>query len=286
MSVLVIGASGFVGGASFRYFREVDDEVFGTCRSPVPGMLRFDLLETPLALLDLDWSRISHAVIAAAFTDMERCGSDAAREINVRAPKRVIDELWERDVVPVFLSSDYVYSGDRGCYTEEDAAEPILAYGAQKVEVERYLADSGGRHIVARISHVYGTPWEAEHYLSAMVRELGAGRTIRCATDQVFNPTYLEDTAVGIAALVQSDASGVYNVAADESLSRYALACKICDHLGVDSDLVEPCLINDFDFAEIRPTDTSLCVAKYRKLAGTPLRTTEEVFGTLEWQGA
>ena len=73
---------------------------------------------------------ISHAVILLRDTNPEACVSDIeySRALNVEGIVRIIDCLKERKIKPVFASTEVVYDGERGNYTEEDTPNPILEY--------------------------------------------------------------------------------------------------------------------------------------------------------------
>ena len=77
--------------------------------------------------------------------------------INVQSTRRVIDDLVELGIKPVFTSSEYVFDGEQGNYVEDDPAIPSTVYGSQKLQIEQYLTDRCVDYAVLRLAKVYGS---------------------------------------------------------------------------------------------------------------------------------
>ena len=147
-----------------------------------------------------DRNEISHAVIFYAEAGIDECKADMERsnDINVRSTKQVIDDLDRMGVKPIFISTEYVFNGEKGGYTEEDQALPSTVYGSQKLEIEEYLADRCPDYAVLRLAKVFGTDPEEETILSGWLNQIKRGEEIRCARHQVFVPIHVDD-AVAVA---------------------------------------------------------------------------------------
>src|SRR5262249_35049152 len=142
MSVLVFGASGFLGSWIRTYLEHQGETVTGTCFSKeLPGLKRFDLRKDNLTAIGSVVESATFAIICSSTTDMDRCRSEggATYELNVEKTNALIVQLQDAGIVPIFISTDYVYDGVKGGYSEDDERNPVLAYGQQKVEVENFL---------------------------------------------------------------------------------------------------------------------------------------------------
>src|SRR5262245_48028655 len=151
---LVVGASGYLGRHFLAEFREADASTVGTSRRPTGnGLVPLDLMAPDVGGLPLSGCR--QAVIAAAITKVDACEADpeGTRRVNVLGTLALVRQLWDRDILPVFLSSDYVFPGtDPSGYGDSAQPCPATEYGRQKAEVEAALGTSGRPHLVLRLS--------------------------------------------------------------------------------------------------------------------------------------
>jgi len=223
---------------------------------------------------------------AAAFllfgnTNMDACARDPAgtARVNVEALCRAIDDLVDLGIKPVFASSDAVYDGSCGPWSEGARANPILTYGRQKLEVEEHLATVAGPWVAARLSKILDIEPRAGNPLADWSTQIERGETIRCATDLVFTPIDSRDAASALVALAGMPHRGVFNVCGPTSLARSALLDVLIGELGrhgVRTPSVIHCSIRDFPFAEPRPLDLSMSATKLLRATGIALRDPRE----------
>ena len=255
--ILLLGASSFLGRHLQRRLDPARD--LGTHFSrPLPGTAFFDARSRALGGLVAS-RRFSHAVLMWAEARIDACKADPRRSalLNVEAPKAVIDELIGRGIKPVFVSTECVFDGRRGRYSEADEPCPNTLYGAQKLAVERHLRASGAEHVVLRLSKVYGEDAADGTLLTELRERLRAGGEARCATDQIFNPVHVEDAVEFIRRIIARDLSGVFHISGTETVSRFDLAVRLAAAMGVAARIV-PCSIDDFGFLDHRPHDLSM----------------------------
>lgn len=269
---LVLGASGFLGREVIAHFERRGRPIAGTFfTNPRPGLHSFDLRkpDVPSLLERLPFAP-AFAVIAAATTDMDLCRRDweATSQINVDGTVMVASQLQAAGIVPVFISSDYVYDGETGHYGDEAPRRPILAYGSQKKSVEDALLASGRPFIVVRAARVYSLRLEDRTLLTLTLNALGRGETLRMATDQMFNPSYVEDVCRAIELLVDHRAFGCHNLGPAEGLSRFELATLLKDRLEIRTGTIVRCLLRDLTFGDARPADTTLDSSRFTQATG------------------
>jgi len=169
-------------------------------------------------------------VNAAAYTAVDKAESDAdrARLVNVEAVAALAGAAQRRGAWLVHYSTDYVFDGEKPePYAESDAPNPLGVYGATKSRGDQAIADSGCRHLIFRVSWVFGDG--DRHFAGAMLR-LARDRTeLSVVGDQVGAPTsagrIAEATATALSHVErQGDAaeglSGLYHLAATDSVSR------------------------------------------------------------------
>jgi dTDP-4-dehydrorhamnose reductase len=261
---LIIGASGFVGAHLYATLGQAN--AIATYHSkPFSGGISFDAATMRLADTVLRGHRgLTHAFILHGVTAIDACARDPAgtARINVAGTQRVIDDLVDHGIVPVFASSDAVFDGSRGLWSEEDSVNPILTYGRQKVEVERYLLEHAAAALVLRLAKVVSETPGASGLLGEWLNKLESGEAIHCARDQVFSPVTVDDAVDAFVRLAQEGQAGIVHVCGPRPVSRLQLLQMLLDEASRHRDLparIIPCSIRDFSqFAEIRPFDTSM----------------------------
>jgi dTDP-4-dehydrorhamnose reductase len=163
----------------------------------------------------------------------------------------------------VHVSTDYVFDGEAGPYTEDAPTRPLSVYGSTKLESEALVLARNPRSLVVRTMTLWGRGKGAKTSFVDFVRNsLSAGKPVRIVTDQWGNPTLAEDLALGIWKLVEAGKSGIYNVAGSEWNTRFQWAESIADHYGLDGSLIQSCLTADLKQAARRPLKSGLLTDK------------------------
>ena len=280
--VLILGGSGLIGGAIAEEFGK--DSVLATYRTnPIEDGTYFDATVGSCASLIEQFGRPSIAVLLFAEAQIEFCyqNSSAAAEINIAATTRILDELLDIGVKPVFISTDVVFDGERGNYRECDIARPILEYGRQKLVVERYLEASGSPHLIVRLPKVVSSDPSSDGFFGNWIHLIESGNEILCAEDQMFSPVDVRDVAASIFLLVENTCEGLYHAAGSDNCSRADLFEELLNAIRKRKKTtaqMKRCSIRSFEgFSEDRPLDTTLDSSKLRGLGGTPVRSMEEV---------
>lgn len=261
---LILGASGFVGRALLE--RLGPARAVGAFHArPLPGGVHFDAMTGTLAdLVQRAGGDIGVLYMLHGAVNPEACARDPAgtAAINVAGVQRLVTEAQEMGILPVFISSDYVFDGTRGLRREDEAQCPNTEYGRQKAAVERWMQGLEGRWLVARLSKVVGEGADVHSVLGQLLPDIRRGAPLRMATDQIFSPAHVEDVAAALAALPALEARGIVNVAGPTPYSRHDLTALLLAALrrrepGLTATLV-PISLREIPFLEQRPLNTSL----------------------------
>ncbi len=275
--LLVLGASGFVGRELLRAHRS--GPMTGTfCNSPIDGGIYFDPTKMKLSEIISSGHSFSHAIILFADSDPNSCIAhlEQSRALNIDATQRLLKELRQLEIVPVFTSTEFVFDGTKGRYTEDDMATPILEYGRQKLHIERFIADHFETYITVRLAKVYGgSLQDGTLFTSWMKYFLEGCPSIECANDQFFSPIYVRDVCNALLALTRSGASGLFHLGGPGRYSRIELLHCLVNELhrqGRKPIEIVPRSIDSFGLPERRPRDVSLVSAKLeRAVAISPI---------------
>lgn len=273
---LLLGASSFVGRHLFQQLGH--SAAVGTYFNNAKKYMRyFDSVTMSLGEIIRPDERFTHAVILLGDSQPDSCHADIikSQKLNVTSIVQIIDSLVSYNIIPIFISSQFVFDGVRGGYTEEDTVNPILVYGQQKVAVENYLKDRCEAYLVLRLPHVYGSVKGDRTLLTSWLDQILKGETrIRCAEDQRFSPIYVGDVAEAVRATVENGCVGTYHVAGPQIYARIELLkmllSKLQDRLDIDIE-IEACSINEFAVAEPRPIDVSMNTDKLIRDTGLTL---------------
>jgi len=238
---LVIGASGQIGEQLVCALRNAKLEVLGTYNSrPVPDAYFLDIRDvsqTRSLIVELHPDVI---YLPAAQTNVDACELNPADTYitNVLGVKNILLAATEVAAKPVYFSTDYIFDGKNGPYSETDPVNPICEYGRQKVYAEHLIAMEDKQHLIVRTTVVYGWERQGKNFIYQLLRSLNSGQIIRVPVDQIGNPTYAPDLAQTVVSMVLSGASGVYNVVGSDRIDRYQFARQAARVFGLNQDLV------------------------------------------------
>ncbi len=219
---------------------------------------------------------------AAAWTDVRAAEQSSNRqlvwEVNCHGPRRLAEGCVAAGVPLVHISTDYVFDGQASDpYKEDDAPNPLQAYGASKLDGEREVARVYPAALIARTSTVYGDrPEGPRHYVDAIlahVREHGALEVVRLP---VSSPSYTADIADALVNLLDAGAEGLVHIVNAGAASRLELAREAVRLAGFDIEVGErPERPDDLE----RPDYSVLDTSRYRELTGKLMRPWQEALG-------
>jgi len=274
----IIGAEGFLGSEFFRVYREKFPDCTGTTHRKATGdILKFDLRFPNIASLKLSKTGHKAALILAARPGIEYCEQNKTEtsQVNVTGTIKLVRQLADEGIKPIFFSSDYVFNGITGNYSDGAKTDPITEYGRQKAELESEIPKICGiNYLIVRLSKVFSLEKGSGTLLDEMASILAAGGVIKAAYDQIFNPTYIQDVINSVVLLQSCGASGIFNVCSPESWARYDLAIELAKVTRIDTNRVRKISLDDIFVKAKRPKNTSMLPAKLMaqgRIAFTPM---------------
>ena len=213
----------------------------------------------------LDSEKPDIIVHLAAMTNVDGCelNPDQAQMINVQGTVNLLNHF---DGKFVLISSDYVFDGEDGPYSEEDEVNPINIYGQTKLEAEGKVRELSNNWIIIRTNVVWniGGDYKAS-FADWVVEELKNNRKIRIVEDQWNNPAWTVDLSRVIEQLIQFDAKGVYHYGSADILNRYEFACLIANVYELNDSLIEPITTKELNQPAKRPLKCGLKTDKIKK---------------------
>ncbi len=268
--VLITGASGQLGAYLLRHFSTADVDVVAWS-----GTTRGTLFGQELAPVDLCApDDIAKAFAEAAPETVVHSGAMSAIGHAYQEPQRAeatntqateqLAGLCERNGARlVYVSTDLVFDGERGNYSEDDEARPLSHYGRTKLAAEPAVRATP-RGLVVRVSLLYGPALIARPtFFDQQLEALRAGREFRLFDDEWRTPLDLETAARSLAHAATSDVTGLLHLGGLERLSRWELGERIAKLAGLDQAALVTSSRLDVPSAEPRPRDTSFDSSRF-----------------------
>ncbi|OGC79319.1 MAG: dTDP-4-dehydrorhamnose reductase [candidate division Zixibacteria bacterium RBG_16_40_9] len=210
---------------------------------------------------------------AAAFMAVDACEEqkELAWEVNVEGVKNLLEESLKYEIKFLQISTDYIFDGKNGPYSEEDRPNPVNYYGGTKLQAEEILQDSEIQYLIIRSNVIYGKATKMKKNFFLWVYEnLRQKKQIKVVTDQFNNPTLADNLSILILEATERNLTGILNLAGTEYLSRYDFAFKIADYFDLNRDLIKPVTTPELEQKAARPLRGGLKIDKAQKILSTP----------------
>jgi dTDP-4-dehydrorhamnose reductase len=235
------------------------DTTIATRRPACDTCVHWDIADVD-APAELRLWRPDYVVHTAALTDVDLCERVPALawRTNVEGTKRVSDLACAVDARLVSISSDAVFDGRRGWYTDLDSPKPVNVYAKSKLEGEiPVTAYENG--VVVR-TNIVGP----ERLTAWIIDSARAGRPISVFTDVIFNPLDVFTLAADILTVALCDATGVVHFGADQAISKAEYARRVLQRAGLsDSCLTDSVQPSDEPLRARRPLNTTLVPSEW-----------------------
>lgn len=272
MNILVTGANGFVGHYLVKKLLQHHTVVAtGKGESRLPFNADNFMYEQmdftdPFAVHDVFEKYKPDVVVhAGAMGKPDECEEQQwqAYIVNVEGTVTLLTNAAELNSFFVYVSTDFVFSGEKGNYTEKDPADPVNYYGKTKQEAEEAIREYEADWAIVRTVLVYGQPLSGRSNILTIVKDkLEKNESYNVVDDQIRTPTYVEDLAEGIVKIVDQRATGIFHLSGKDKLTPYQMAQETAVYLGLDKELIKRVTAADFSQPAKRPANTSFITAK------------------------
>lgn len=265
MKALVIGGSGLVGAALLRTVPPGWTTTGTSFAQDLPHLIKLDAGD-PEAVKRLLEQGFDWVLMPAANPNVDGCERDplATRRINVEAVAGVVEACQQVGAGLVYFSSDYVFDGKAGPYTEDDLPKPICEYGRQKLEAEQ-IVDRYPHNLVIRATGVFGIEHLQKNFVYRVIQTLGRGEVLTVPIDQMGNPTLSDDLARMVWRLCQGSHSGLFHVAGRDCMARIDFAALVARVFRLDTGLIRGVSTQELGQLALRPLQAGILSTKAEK---------------------
>jgi dTDP-4-dehydrorhamnose reductase len=278
MKILITGANGFLGYYLIKQLISKNYSVIATgkgnpdlCGYPEKNFIYVPMDFTdPYAVHDVFEKFHPEVVVhAGAMTKPDECEQNQwqAYLTNVEGTVTLLLNAAEQKSFFIFLSTDFVFDGNKGMYSEEDIPSPVNYYGKTKLEAEEAVKEYEQDWAIVRTLLVYGAPPSGRgNFLTVVKDKLEKGEEYRVVDDQVRTPTFVEDLAAGIISIIEKKATGVFHLSGADILTPYRMACLLAEYLQLDKSLLRRVTAENFKQPAVRPLNTGLIIEKAKRV--------------------
>jgi dTDP-4-dehydrorhamnose reductase len=270
--IIITGSSGMLGSNLVQKIGNRCD-IFGTYRdSPNPELgnnLNVDLTDAEKVRDTIGSIRPDFVVHCAALTNVDRCEEDYefARNANALAVKNILSSLGPKKRF-IHISTDSIFDGKSGNYSESNMPSPINNYARTKLEGEGIVERNSCNYVIVRTNMFGWNRVKGESFAEWIINNLSRNNPIRMFADVIFSPLAATFLASYIIRLLDVDFTGKLHIGSRDSISKYGFGLKVAEVFGFDKSLISPVSIDELHLKAPRPKNTSLDISKARTLFG------------------
>ncbi|MEO8414432.1 MAG: SDR family oxidoreductase [Ginsengibacter sp.] len=270
--ILITGSSGMLGGSIVNSLKEKSYEVYGVSRNFNPQLslenqFLIDLSDSNFAAKISVHFKPDIVIHTAACVNLNFCeeNKEFAYEFHVNASKKLA-QLFQSAAF-IYISTDSVFDGQRGNYSETDVTNPLNYYAFSKQKGEESVMENHSNYAIIRTNIVgYHEPLKNSFFEWAL-KSLQGLKQINGFENVVFNPLYSGILADKLFQLLNMGfQSGVYNFGSSNFISKYSFVMNVAANLGLDESLISPKKLINEPNETARPLDTTLNTEKVQNL--------------------
>ena len=241
---------------------------------------QLDLMDKGQVAILFNQIRPDAVIHTAAIANIDVCenNKELAWKVNVGITETIADLCKNCGAKMIVCSTDTVFDGIKGFYTENDEPHAVNYYAETKIEAERIVLASSSNNIVARLSLVMGLPvmGKGNSFLADTIEKLKRGETVKFPGNEIRTPIDVVTLGSALTELAGCNYGGIVHLSGDTRINRYKMALYIAETLGFQPSLILSTDSNAMEGRAPRPNDASMANTLAKSLLKTPMRTLAE----------
>lgn len=264
MKIFIIGASGLVGNNIFNCLeRDPRYDVVGSHFSySTQHTVYFNVFKPDECTFDVKDFKPDVIIHTGALTHVDYCETHPEESYHhtVESTKAAIALAKKCRSKFIYISSDYVFDGENGPYSEDDPVNPLSVYGKHKLEAERLVEKKLKNYLIYRITNVYGNEQRRKNFVAFLIRTATSGESkeLKLPSDQLATPINAYDIGRITDRLIRDNKRGIYHLASNQNLSRVELARRVLKRIPGHKITIIPTLTADLAQPAPRPLNGGL----------------------------
>lgn len=279
-SILITGSNGLLGQKLVNLFLEKNIPFLATSKGdnrnpdcPTENYRNLDVTNPDEIEMLLATNAFGALIHTAAMTNVDQCEEDRAGcdKLNVDAVQYLWTVCKKFSIHFQLLSTDFIFDGEKGNYSEEDSPAPLSYYGTSKVKAEALLsADSNKNWSIVRTIIVYGTAhnMSRSNLILWAMNALPKGQPMNIVDDQFRAPTWADDLALGCWLVIEKRQTGIFHISGPETKSILDWVLLIGQHFGWSTENVTAISSSTLSQVAKRPPKTGFNLSKSKALLG------------------
>jgi dTDP-4-dehydrorhamnose reductase len=274
--VLITGSSGFLGRNLLK-FTTKKLNLIAQYRNNPPVAYGDKVRFLKLDFAAEQWKKLQTLkpqviIHTAAMASIDECETqpELAQRINYLATCRLVDFAAQHKIRFIFISSDAVFDGEKGNYSEEEEPHAVNFYAQTKIAAEKYVLENHPNAVVVRPALFYGLClYGRPSFTEIMLQHLYAGKQIYAFTDQYRTPILVNNLVSALWELTENTFCGYLHLGGPQKVSRLDLGQILCDIFKLDESLLIPVKSQEVNLRAIpvcRWPTVSLKVSNFSKL--------------------
>lgn len=293
--IAILGAGGKVGEALYKILsRELEAEfVLFTTESKLiiedykDTIIRIDVTNKSLLKDELYNYNPEVIINCIAFTNVDLCETEKklAWELNTTLVENLMNISKVLGSHFITFSTDYIFNGNKGPYTELDKPDPLNYYGKSKLAAENIIIGNYDKYTIIRTNLVYGySSYNKGDFIKWIVSSLQQNKDLYIVDSLYANPTLTDDIAEAVMQIILKSTYGIYNIAGCTYLDRLSIAKEVAKVFNLDETLIHKTEISELKQKAIRPIKGGLVILKAQAELGIHLSTLESGLINLKLQ--
>lgn len=277
--ILVTGSNGLLGQKLVHLIAHSDYDLIATARGENRMIFQTGYTYVPMDITKesevnqvLEKYQPDFVIHTAAMTNVDQCEEDKAGcdLLNVTAVQYIVNACSKLNIHLIHLSTDFIFDGEAGPYTEEAIANPISYYGESKLKAEEIVKTCTAPWAIARTVLVYGIceGMSRSNIILWVKNSIENKKPIKVVNDQWRSPTLAEDLAEGCFLIAKNKATGIYNISGEDFLNPYQMAIFTADYFNLDKSFITETDGSKFSQTAKRPPKTGFIIEKAKKELG------------------
>jgi len=224
----------------------------------------------------------------AAMTNVDMCEDkkDACDALNVNAVQYLANACQKINAHLIHISTDFIFDGEDGPYTEEDKPNPLSYYGLSKLKSEQLLQAHMVKWTILRTIIIFGIGerLSKENIVLWAKGALEKGDSLNIIDDQFRAPTLAEDLADACILAAKKKAYGIFNASGKDIMSVYEMVERIRKYYGLDNTNLSRISTSTLNQKAKRPLRTGFILNKARSVLGYNPHSFEECLSIIKGQ--
>ena len=236
-------------------------------------VIQTDLLVPGAVEQLLEEIRPDWVIHCAALANLDACETDPllAQQLNTELPRTLARSVARSGARLVHVSTDSVFDGQRGDYSEGDIPTPVGEYSRTKLDGELAVAEADPTAIIARVN-LFGWSLTGNRSLAEFFfNNLSLHKQVMGFKDVLFCPLLANDLADLFVRMLERKLSGLYHVVSSESLSKYDFGLRLAQRFNLDGSLIIPTSVTESGLKATRSPNLTLRSDKLADALGAPL---------------